>query len=117
MRSLFAFLLLFAATAASAQVEADSTQWVTGRGSYTSFCSGNDYFCLDNVKRTARRYAEQDAEMTCRSMGGNPQTWSASCREFCRPYYIPPDSQDFATCDMDCSLRCEMTDTYRIDVQ
>lgn len=112
-RLLTASLLIFASLTLSAQsdIEPQGTRYFTGIGTYSAYCTDTDYFCVDNVKRTARRYAEDDGAWQCRIQNGKVDYIAPSCWDMCNPNYIPPGSgSTFVSCRSDCQVRCDLPD-------
>ncbi len=88
-------------------------QYSSGSGSANGFCDGSPsgYWCMDNVKNSARRDALNQADLNCRVHGGVTQpSYTASCySEYCSPFSIPANApSQFVTCRSDCSLGCDI---------
>jgi hypothetical protein len=81
----------------------------TGHGSAMGSCSYNDgYFCISNLKSSAERDGQWNAESNCRMQNGRPLGYSAYCSTNCFPNMIPPGQTALVSCNADCSLQCEV---------
>lgn len=114
MRILLASLALVLATgtvfAQSNEIESQ-IRYYNGMGSHFGYCQGNDFFCIDQIKQTAQRYAVQDASWQCQMAQGQVDQFSVSCNDMCNPNYLPPGSGSTnVSCRSNCQVRCTLPD-------